>query len=267
MTQEQEFLGEIKRDDTPMGDEQFADLLDKPKAEPPKAEEAKPEEGEEDAPKNRRNRRLEQKLQAEREANIALNARLQAMSEFKKFADEHPGEVDPEELQVFGTDEQGKMLKNYFTKKFQEIEERAEQRALDKIEADRRALAEEEAKNSQFIDSQFDEIEDQFNVDLSGSNKASRDLRDGFIDFFIKISPKGEDGEITEYADFPSAFETYMQLSSKEKPRQVAERQKELADRSMTQGGLPIQPKTPQGPTNFKGITRMLDSWREKQNY
>ena len=77
----------------------------------------------------------------------------------------------------------------------------AEQKILEiknrEEEADRQA--EEELENA------FDEIEETYDVDLSKNHK----LRSEFVSFVEKIAPKNRDGEIVDYPDMNSAWETF----------------------------------------------------------
>lgn len=259
---EQELFDGIKHDDAQMGDDAFAGMLDKPKAE--QAETQVKSEQDEDSPKNRREHRLQAKLQAERENNIALNERLKAMAELKEEAKQaaEQGE-DPDLVRLLGNEPNGKLAQEIFSKKFREIEDRAFQRARSEIENDRQSIAQEEAQNSSEIDNGFDFIEDEYGVDLSGNTKASKDLRNGFIDFVANISPKDDNGEIVEYADFDSAFKTYQQLSSRTKPHEVSERQKQLGSRSMQESGGRVD-TAPRGPITFKSAARYIDSLRDQ---
>jgi hypothetical protein len=263
MSQQEEFLKEVKSDIPVLNDDQFADLLDKPKKkEEPQAEKPISEE-DEDKPKARRYRRMEQRMKEIEDMNIALNERVKVLSEAEKYAQENAGEVDPDLIKVFGTTEDGKQLTSIFQKKFKEVQENAEKSALERIRQEEISAKEEMARESKTIDNAFENIEDKFGVDLSGSNKTSRALRDGFIDFIEAISPKDETGEIIEYADFETSFETYKQLAERNKPREVSERQRELADRSMTHSGSPVR-ESPKGPITFKTVGRFLDNLRNQ---
>ena len=98
----------------------------------------------------------------------------------------------------------------------------AEQKILEiknrEEEADRQA--EEELENA------FDEIEETYDVDLSKNHK----LRSEFVTFVEKIAPKNRDGEIVDYPDMNSAWETFSEMK-----RSTAQpsRAKELASRGM----------------------------------
>lgn len=260
MNQQEQFLKEIKTDSPVLNDQDFQDLFDGKKKDNPQAEKPTPEEGEE-FPNTRKYRRLQDKLQKEREMNIALNERIKALSELKTYSETNP-ETDVDALKVFGTDENGKLLKGYFDRRFNEVREEAERAALEKIKAEQAEDAEEERRNSERIDTAFENIEDKYNVDLSGDTQSSKRLRNGFIDYVERISPKDANGEILEYADMESSFEDYLKLSNSA-GREVSQRQKELASRSMTRSGTSV-PEMPKGPITFKTVGRLLDSWQNQ---
>ncbi len=187
------------------------------------------EESVEDSIKNRRHRRLEAKLQAEREANIALSERVKVLSEVEKFSKETP-EVDPDIAKMFDASDIGKENALRLSRKLTEIEGRAEQRALQRINELQEKEVEEVKEAGNFIDTQLDSLEDQFKVSFYGSKKADT-LRNEFLQFIEEISPKDDSGEIKDYADFETSFETFQKLQAKEKPDNS--RQREIASRSM----------------------------------
>jgi len=200
---------------------------------PPMEEEDEADESE----KNRRHRRLEAKLQAEREANIALTERVKVLSEVDKFSKENP-DVDPDIAKMFDASDIGKENALRLSRKLTEIEERAEQRALQRIEQLKESEAAEVEEAGNFIDTQLDSLEDQFGVAFYGSKKADA-LRSEFLQFVENISPKDKSGEIKDYADFGSSFEAFQTLHTKEKPDNS--RQREISNRSMqrSQSGAP----------------------------
>lgn len=259
-----EELGEIKSDSVVLDDKSVSELFEKPK-EPSKTEEVKSDEDEEDKPKTRRYKRLEKKNEEMSQMLIEMNDRIKKLSELERYAKEHEGETDPDMVKVFGTDDNGKILTKFFSDKFKDIEENAKKNALEQIAQDNARASEQEKIESDTIDQAFDTLEEKFNVDLSGKNKASREFRNGFIDFVEQLSPKDSEGNIIEYADFNTAFETYSKISSNNKPRETSDRQKELASRGMTNSGKSV-PEIPKGPMNFNRIHQMIDSMRNQQH-
>lgn len=110
-------------------------------------------------------------------------------------------------------------LKGEARKEF--LEEMKEQERQSQ-EADNAAVAE--------LDEAFENIEENYDVDLSSNSATARQLRASFIEYVRKIAPKNEDGEVSAFPDMPSAFEAFQETQR----RPNANRAKELASRGMT---------------------------------
>ena len=191
---------------------------DKPKEEDIETE---PEE----SVKNRRHKRLETNLASEREANIKMAARLEAMSEVNKIKEgqeDHYSELDhlygnetPENIRA------GELLK----KTFRDVETRATERAVEQLREER---VEEEAivaKEETSLDTMIDDIEDENNITLTEKTKQ------GFFKELEKMSPKDAEGNVTAYADPNAVWGSYIDKNK----RTTDTRAKELAARSMKQ--------------------------------
>lgn len=218
---EEEFLKGLKSEDTVVNDE-TAIIND----------EAKPKPEEEESPRNRRERRfvremeeIRQKAQEDREARIRAEERANALLELGKRAD---ASSDPDEMKFYGDTPEGKFAKAFMDKKLRETEERAYTRALEEIRQESEAVTAEEQQDSRTIDSGLADVEDEFNVDLSGSTPESKKLRNNYIDFLEGLTTN-------DFPDFVKSFEVFQQLNNK--PREATQRQKVLADRSMAAQG------------------------------
>lgn len=235
------FLGDLPTVDKKVTDP-FADLTSKPaEIVPEKDAKVEPDlDGE--GRKNRRHRRLEDQLRAERESNIALNERVKALSEVRQFQRETGAsdQLDPELLEVFGNNDVGKRLARIFEGKLQKAETTAEQRALEKFEQIQADAAKEEAKLESMIDSELEALEDKYDVDLTSDSPAARKTRREFLDLVEKFSPKNEAGYVSQYADFESTFEEYQSRQ----PKANATRQKEISSRTMEKSGTVDTAKT-----------------------
>ncbi len=211
---------------------------------PAEPEEEKLSEEELEEIKNRRYRRLEQKWQAERESNIALNAKLQAISESQKFREETGSDdIDQTIARIYGTNtpeaaEATKLLQEALNKSTEKAVDKAMERFNEKLQADDEEVSKEESN----IDSFIETIEDEYNVDLSSNTAQSRKLREGFLDQLEKLSFK-RNGEIVEFAD---PMETWDVCSRLSKPSTT--RAKELGARSMTRSGS--SPEMSEGKAN-----------------
>ncbi len=185
--------------------------------------------------KNRQHRRLEQRLQAERESNIALNARLKAYEDFKEnVSKELP--IDDRLAKIFGTDTPEKIeLAKHFTDVLKDFGSKAKQEAIEELKEEQRRIEREESEEvasyESKIESGLESIEDEYGVDLT-SEKSEKD-RKAFLDFVTKIAPKDEDGSPIELPDLVGAYEVFK--STKTAPQ--TNRRTEIASRSMQQSG------------------------------
>lgn len=186
--------------------------------------------------KNRQHKRLEQRLQAERETNIALNARLKAQEEFRQnVVKEIP--IDNRFKRLFGEDEKGIEISKHFTEILNERDAKVREEALKEFEsrAERQKREEAEAVSSyeSKIESGLESIEDVYGIDMT--SEASAKSRKEFLDFVTKIAPKDADGSPIELPDLVGAYEVFKSTKS---PVQNT-RRTEIAARSMQQSGQP----------------------------
>ncbi len=182
--------------------------------------------------KNRRHKRLEKQLQAERESNIALAERVKVLSEVEKFSKETG--VDTDIAKLFDNSETGKENALRLSAKLEEVGKIAEERAIARLKKEQSDAVEATKKYESYIDSQFESLEDEFNVDLTSDAPAARKARREFGELLEKVSPKDDNGEIKEYADFHSTFEMYKNSRTEEK---APSRQKEIASKTMQKSG------------------------------
>lgn len=220
---------------------ELADVFDdKPVA--PKEEPTVPamgaEEGNDDIyPGNRKFRRLQEQLTAERESNIALAERIKVLaevSEEKKFRDQisEKEQIDPDLLQAFGDNEIGQKLAKIFEKKLANTVSLAEERALERIAREQEEIQNissqgiQQAENE--IDWNLDNLGHKYGIDFNAPG--SENLRNRILDGVEAASPKDAEGNITEYANFDYVYSTMA-------PRANNNRQKEIASRSMQRSG------------------------------
>jgi len=178
-------------------------------------------------PRNRRERRLMEKLQSEREAAIALAAKLDAIttsqhsrseeSQFLDAASRIYGDTTPE------LREATELLKSALSG----VKEEAKREALAEWQSLQAKQQEAVSNAEKRIDSMLEEIEDNRNIDLSEGPH-----RTGFLKLLEKMSPKDSRGNVIEYADHAAVWDIYE--SQIKKPVNPA---KEMAARAMTQGG------------------------------
>ena len=240
-------------DGLPSEDKREADIFESPE----KAEEKIEAKDDLEPRKNRAYRRLEEKYQAERESSIALNAKIQAMSEIDRFRqDIKTDDVPVDWLSIYGGStpegqEQAKRAWKLQREMLDNAKQEAKEEALQEIEERQVESKREQAKYETFIESQLETIEDEFNVDVTSDAPSARKARREFLEMVQKFSPKDEDGSITEYADFGATWEQYQ--ATRKKPDNS--KQKDLADRTMTQSG--------NGGVNEKQPTPGFRGWQK----
>jgi hypothetical protein len=184
--------------------------------------------------KNRRHRRLEQQLQAEREARIAAEARAAGMAERGAGASA-PTDVPDKWLRIYGDTPESRTAWALQKEMFDDVAKNARDSALQEFEARQKAEKDEAARFESFIDAELEDIEDEHNVDVTSDAPAARKARREFLELVTELSPKDEHGNITAYADFGAAWKQYAARKAG-KPADNS-RQKELADRSMARSG------------------------------
>lgn len=206
-------------------------ILDKPlNLEPEKAGDEKPNEAVADdelgEAKRRRERRLMEKLQAEKEANIALAARLEAITEVQKFRSESEPAGSLKLIErIYGNNspeaqEATRLLQDALSG----VKEEAKREAIE-------AFREEQAKSQQAVkseerelDAYIEEMEDTYNVSFS------KEMEQSYFKLMEKLSPKDREGNIIEYADPHSVYEIFSEKLSQNKDS----RAKNLAARGIT---------------------------------
>lgn len=211
---------------------------------------AKDEDGDEPR-KNRKHRRLEQQLAAERENNRAIaesNKKLAEALAAKGTVVTTTDAMPAEWVALFGDDENAqkawRLNQKMISDQVERVKIETKTETLAEIEARQRQELDARQKVEQFVDSELEAIEDQFDVDLTSDAPAARKARKEFLDMVQKFSPKDSNGNVIGYADFSATFETYQASKS-----QATEpnRNKEIASKSM-QKSAPTT-GTPKAPT------------------
>lgn len=181
--------------------------------------------------KDRRHRRLEARLQAERETTIALNERIKTLSEMDKFSKEAGDIIIPDIAKMFSSDEVGKENALRLSKIILDSKTQAKEEAIREIEERRVQEIQEQKKYENLIDNELENLEDQYEIDLTSDAPKARKMRREFLELVQELSPKDENGDITGYADFESAFGMYQRTQVKEEKTNT--RREEISARSM----------------------------------
>lgn len=188
--------------------------------------------------KNRQHRRLEGKLQAEREANIALTERLKTLSEVQKFAAVTEGTVDQDLIRLYGDTETGRQAAKLTQGLLEKNKTQAREEALELFKQQQEEANAEKVANQKELDDMLEDIEDEFSVDITSDTPAARKSRQGFYSLLEKMSPKNKDGMVVDYADPIATWEMY-QLQNKPDNN----RAKDLSARTMVRSGASVETK------------------------
>lgn len=142
-----------------------------------------------------------------------------------------------------------------FRRELGTLEEKGAQKALREIEE--RSAREREAERAaeRELAEGLDGIEEKFDVDLTSPSSAK--LRDDFLKFMQRLSPKDENGQVTEYPDFQEAFSIFRD-TIKPQPNSKA---KELSSRSMARSSDASKPAD-NGDRSWKSIDRIFSNMK-----
>lgn len=132
-------------------------------------------------------------------------------------------------------------------------EARAE--ALEEIRSMQNAEVEADREAEQELETAFDSIEETFDVDITSNAPLARRTRQEFVSFVEKIAPKDRNGDIVDYPDMVSAWETF---SDMKKATTQPNRAKELASRSMTRSVETTREQ--QGRSNWSKADEFIES-------
>lgn len=215
----EEFLGDIKGDDT----NPFKDTEEKVE---------KKEEVEEKVPfhKDEKVQKFIEKEVAKRVGEIQPREIIREVP----FEGKETSELKDILTRIIGNDTPEKIAAvKDFEKALSGLEEKGAQRALAQIEQAQEAEREAEVEAQNELAEGFDNIENQFDVDLTSSKPDARKLRSDFVDFITLVSPKDDEGNVVEYPDLTATFQIFQE---RKKP-EPNNRAKELSNRSMTRSG------------------------------
>lgn len=199
-------------------------------------------EGHKNREHRRLNRRVEQErdaLQELREANIAENARLQTLSEQRKFLEGLPKQTIDERINsIFSQDEVGRKGAAALQSLIDDAVEQAETRAVERLQETQQERDVAVRQESQFIDNELVDLEEVSGIDLTSNTPLGRKNRSDFLDLVEKFSPKDADGDVQEYADFEEVFDVFKQTRTRASNNT---QNKSLASRGMARGSSPQQ--------------------------
>src|SRR6185312_15398211 len=108
--------------------------------------------------------------------------------------------------------------------------QQAEERAFNRLSAKEREEQEADKEAEEELSNAFESIEETYDTDITSNSPQARKTRQEFISFVEKIAPKDKYGEIVDYPDMLSAYETFSEIK---KSTAQPNRAKELADRGL----------------------------------
>lgn len=233
MNEQEQFLEDTNQDMTKV------DVLEQPliPTDPAKGadgkdadDDASSEEGKDGIqPKNRRERRLLEKLAAERESSMFLAGKLEARTEASKAVTEEADYLKAVE-RIYGTDTpEAQLATDLLKKAIIGSRDDAENRAYERMMEDRRKDSEQQRAADSELDTMIDEIEDEYGVTLTETQERS------FFQLLEKMSPKDKDGNVKDYADAHAVWEVFSEKLKGNSGN--SNRAREMSTRSMTQSG------------------------------
>lgn len=189
--------------------------------------EEKREDSDEMKLRNRREKRLAEKLQAERESSIRLAERLATITEARNFKSETEQDYLKSVEKIYGnaTPEAvtaTELLKSALKGMSAEAVKQARAEAREEQEQATRDVRDAEKE----LDSMVEEIEDENSTILNDTQKK------GFFTLLERMSPKDDEGNVIHYADPHAVWEVYQSRTQK-----TDNRAKDLSSRSMVQSG------------------------------
>lgn len=228
------FLEELDIKDAPK--DVFSEMFPKDGGTPTEtSEEEKKPEDDEMKLRNRREKRLSEKLQAERESSIRLAERLATLTEAKQFKEDAGDDYLKSLDKIYGTDTpEAKTATELLKSSLRGVEDRATERALERFRAEQQEASQAVVKEEATLDSMIEDIEDENGVILSDAQKR------GFFTLLERMSPKDDEGNVINYADPEAVWDVYQS-----KTQRTDTRAKDLSARSMVSSGASKETSLP----------------------
>lgn len=136
------------------------------------------------------------------------------------------------------------------------FDQRAAASAIDAVNGIREREAKADAEAQRELADAFESIEESYGVDITSQKGAK--LRTEFVTFVEKIAPKDASGEIRDYPDFSSAWETFAEMK---RAQQQPSRAKELASRGVSRSS-DANVSGPQKRITFDDAEAFIESLR-----
>lgn len=125
----------------------------------------------------------------------------------------------------------------------------AEDRVFSRLSESKQEEAREQEEADKELENAYEGIKETFDVDLTSNPK----LRSEFLTFVEKIAPKDEDGDIINFPDMSSAWETFSEINKGQPSRA-----KQLASRGMSRSSEASNVQIKK--VNWNAVEEYLDS-------
>jgi len=145
---------------------------------------------------------------------------------------------------------------NALRKSLNSLDERASEKAMAKLDEIRSREYQEDKEAEDELNNAFEAIEDNYDVDITSNTAQATKTRQEFVSFVEKIAPKDRDGNIIDYPDMNSAWETFSEVR-KVQPN----RSKEIASRSMARSN--DAPSSVQERVNWDKVDEFMDTLKK----
>ena len=181
-------------------------------------------------PRNRRERRLMEKLEAERKSAMQLAERLEARSGAEHALTEGEADYLKSIERIYGTDSpEAEMATNLLKQAITGARDDAEQRAYERWSREQQSETNAVIEAENELDEIMDNIMDTYDVDLTPEQEAS------YYMLMEHMSPKDRSGNVIGLADPHAVWEVFTERTTSRSSS--GDRARELAGRSMTNSG------------------------------
>lgn len=213
---------------------------------------------------------LIQEIQEEKPSPFNKDPKVQKFIEkeiAKRLESFKPEPVKPETVteeddfyaRLIGNDtpEKVAMIKEYKARE-ERLLGQAEERAFNRLSAREKEALKADQEAEQELENAFENIEENFGVDITSNAPLAKKTRQEFVSFVEKIAPKDRNGDIVDYPDMQSAWETFNEIK---KATSTPSRAKELASRSMQRSTeTSSEPVLKRGRTPFSNSDDFIES-------
>jgi hypothetical protein len=214
-----EFLGDLKENDTFKQDDVFKEEVIEPKV----------EEKEEVLPFHK-DPKIQKFIEKELDKRLKDYVVTEDKPQTQGAEDEFKDVIDSLTTAIGNDTPEKVSALNAFKNALIGLDKRATEKAINHLDEIQQRESEADKEAEEELENAFDNIEETFDVDLTSNNPIAKKTRQEFVSFVEKIAPKDKNGEIIDYPDMTSAWETFSEI---QKSKGTSTRAKDLASRGM----------------------------------